>query len=347
MIMRTLIATVLLLAVVSPLVLADDPIIAVPSGWTVDTGNHPHAASPSGFAFVAYKYKSDDPYNVYDRSIVVQANPSGTVNTTEFEGKVFHVAYSPSGGHLIAVQAGAPGIPGGRYRSHVLDNDGTSLWSKTDYRTLFFSATGEVIYAWKESEGIGGGQEIEIYDLAGTAIKDVYLGRSLQGVVVPGNGDQVIVISARSIICLNASSPPTEAWRIDLPAGHPDVLGVEYLSADDFVVQLKQWAALVVGVEGTIHHTYDPQALGDDNPYLDEFQYARYGMFVGPSANTITLFDRSSDTQTLDYTTGDLTPRRIDASRPGAEFVLGSRMLNQHLFFFSPTEVRVRFVGGS
>jgi hypothetical protein len=64
-------------------------------------------------------------------------------------------------------------------------------------------------------------------------------------------------------------------------------------------------------------------------------------MYPGPDPNTVSFFDGTSVTYTLELPSGNLTPRKIDFARP-----LGSRVEqdfeDQQLFISTPTKVIVR-----
>ena len=327
---------------------ADDHVIVFPGGWYVDDEIGPHDASSTGYAVTAYKYKDDDPYNLYDQSIVIQSALGGSTYTTEFSGKVYGLSYSPTGSHLLVRQVESGGSSAAAtHRVHLLGSNGEILWTKVDERAFYFSTTGEVVYAWDPGTFFGGGLSVQLFDLGGEPLKVVSVDIPPMGVVVVGDGSSVIFQVKYSVFSLDTTtSPPTENWRIDLGSEYPKAMFARLIDSDRFVVRQDRGVAIVVGVNGTLEFTYDSQALGDANVILTPNDYAQYRMYAGPAPGTISLFKGTSGTFTLVLLEGELTPRSITTDRPSAAFKLGPHLLNQNLFFFSRAEVRVRDVSG-
>src|SRR5262249_40950083 len=138
--------------------------------------------------------------------------PDGSQVTTAFPRKVYAVMYAPSSRHLLVLQSlgGCQGPMG----IHLLDSSGHVLWSKTDERSFRFSTTGQVIYARPQGlPSLPGGNEVELFDLAGRSLRSVTLPDPVYAVVVPGSGERIIIITEHSVVCVErVADRLTSVW---------------------------------------------------------------------------------------------------------------------------------------
>ena len=307
---------------------ASDQVISLPAGWIFN--GEPISVGTDGIAVVIYRLKiPPDPTQPYDSSRVLQV-----VGNEQFHNdfpSVARIEYSATGQHLLAVHVDYEEVSG----TSLLTNQGQVLWTKSDSRAFSFSTTGEVVYAWTP-----GGNHVEVFSVTGNSLHIFDIEAPLIGAVVLGSGQQAVLMAGHSLICLDALSS-SSIWQIDLPFQYPEIWQAWVLDPSRFILKLLGGAFVVVRTNGLVEYTYDPMALGAADPVKESTDYARYGLSSGPSAGTLTLFDRSSVTHTLDLASGQLTPKTIDTTPPQG-FELSPYLLWQQIFFFSRNQIVVR-----
>ncbi len=340
---------ILVLVTAAGSVLAADQSLRIPPGWWIDNPSEGLYALV-GDTLAIPVVNSDPPI---DTSRIVQfrglSNSQPTVVVTDVPGKVFRMRLSPDGRRLCVQSVGA-----GEEIDPVtmIDEAGTVLWSKDTALLFDFSTTGEALVATQQSVGWLG-PVVSVYSPAGVKQKEMSIvefageraehsNDDLRGVVLVGDGRELIAATRCHVRRLVFASPPTTVWDVANSKCAPEFVGVRVLDEDRVVAERTDGGFVIIRAsDGVVEYSFDPVFLAQLNPQTSRNQWLGYNAYAGSAPDTATLFNGTSAAYTLDIAKGMLTPRTIDASAAQTS-VVQKRVDGQRLVVLTWRQVRIR-----
>lgn len=340
-----LLLTTLVLVFTPNVLVASDDIVHVPLGWELDPLNGPFDIGPEGIAFVVYRYE-DERRVVTRDSQVIQTSGETIVGRTELPHRVVSVEYSPDGETLIAHQWTPEHRTGEwltKFRVFSLDRDGRVNWTVDESRHLRFSGTGEVLYSFWNNE-------FTLRDLAGNRTRTLDLREHIprpglfphgrQG-WVSGNGDRVVVLGRRTVVCLSIGPDSvTEQWRVDFKTDDEDATGIRHLSDDRFLIDQAMGRFMVVDASGLVLYRHYLEAnvtdeCGDRVASLGE------NVFPGDTPNCLIVFNGQRLGMAIDLRSRDVHSC-VFPVHASSSAVVRRKLAHGRFVVMYPTQVRTR-----
>jgi hypothetical protein len=333
---RASIASVLVVAASIAGSRANDQTAPLPSGWRVG-----HAAPASSTAATAVILWPSDSVPFESESRVMIVSPPEP-RFVALSGKAHHLAFSPSGAHLIVHHEG----PDGPKATLIVVSSGAIAWTKGDpgRRALqfVFATTGRTIAAVpRRSEWGAAGDTIEVFNLDGSIRRRIRLETTFTDVVIPDDGSTAVVALSRSLMSLRFGSTIETEWSRDFP--HPEEPFIELRSLGGGRTVLRQASGYwkLLDADGTILYRFDPSALDEKDPARSLVDYSNYEPVPVPLPDRILLFNGTTDALLLNPSTGALSSYPLNLAVPTGFKRIGGIEASK-IVFASSTEILIR-----
>jgi len=267
-----------LLALAWTWVAADATVRFTLRDWQLDKGSSPLSVGPSTVAITLHQRHGDlseTRFLDYIDSRVVQI-AGGDARITDFDGGVIGTEYS-SDGRLLLVQEQVDKTDDNPIRrTHLVDSNGTILWTKEDSRAYSFSDTGEALFSVRPvASTLSKGTDVEVLDLVGRLVKRIKTTGEIRGAVVFGEGTEAVVCVGRTVVMYNLkTSPVTRQWAVELPDGdavvvdpelhdghrvaYQGVMDLKFLDEGRFVIQEHGGRLVFMNKQGRTEYLFDP-----------------------------------------------------------------------------------------
>jgi hypothetical protein len=272
-----------------------------------------------------------------------------TIVYTDLAGKAYALSYSPTGDYLVVQTAVSGTDSHGASQVSLVDGTGGIVWTKSDERSFSFSTTGQVLYAWQAPDVHGPSPRLEVFGLDGTSLRAIEIdSRPIMAAAVFGSGDRVVLGfgtgAGGSLQCLAVSSNALNTlWTVGLNPSDAELESLVPLDGSRLILKQVLGYFKVINADGVIEFSYDPGALGSDDPVRDPVDYAQYQPYPGGVPGEVILFDGTTRGFRVDLSTGVLSERTLDVTTPDG-FTLRKAILGGKILLVGASQIRIRAV---